>query len=350
MTGAATGRLHFTLEATAANSSARAARFTTQHHEVLTPTFMPVGTHAAVRSQRREDLLESGAQVLLANTYHLLLRPGLELFEKFGGIRGFMNWPRAVLTDSGGYQIFSLPGSRTLCEDYAEFVSYTDSSADSIESGTQHRDAEGDRRRHHDGARSMRALDGGARRGPRRDAADASLGAAQPGGARRLARRRCSASCRARATRTCASRAPKRHRANAFRRLCHRRPRGRRERRAARGLHRHRDRIFAAGLSAIPDGRRHHARLARSRASGRRHVRLHSADLARQARCGIHEFGQARSAARRLSRHGRPHRSRLRIATPARPTRSPICFICSACTKSPDGNCSVCTISISTCN
>jgi len=126
VTAAAAGRLHFTLEATAENSSARAARFTTQHHEVLTPTFMPVGTHAAVRSQRREDLLESGAQVLLANTYHLLLRPGLEIFEKFSGIHGFMNWPRAVLTDSGGYQIFSLPGSRTLCEDYAEFTSYTD--------------------------------------------------------------------------------------------------------------------------------------------------------------------------------------------------------------------------------
>jgi queuine tRNA-ribosyltransferase len=127
VTGAAAGRLHFTLEATAEDSSARAARFTTQHHEVLTPTFMPVGTHAAVRSQRREDLLESGAQVLLANTYHLLLRPGLDIFQKFGGIHGFMNWPRAVLTDSGGYQIFSLPGSRTLCEEYAEFTSYVDS-------------------------------------------------------------------------------------------------------------------------------------------------------------------------------------------------------------------------------
>jgi queuine tRNA-ribosyltransferase len=127
VTGAAAGRLHFTLEATAEGSSARAARFTTQHHEVLTPTFMPVGTHAAVRSQRREDLLESGAQVLLANTYHLLLRPGLDIFQKFGGIHGFMNWPRAVLTDSGGYQIFSLPGSRTMCEEYAEFTSYVDS-------------------------------------------------------------------------------------------------------------------------------------------------------------------------------------------------------------------------------
>jgi queuine tRNA-ribosyltransferase len=119
-------RLAFKLEAVSTGSRARAARFTTPHNEVLTPTFMPVGTHAAVRSQRREDLLESGAQVLLANTYHLLLRPGLEIFEKFGGIHGFMNWPRSVLTDSGGYQIFSLPGSRTMCEEYAEFKSYVD--------------------------------------------------------------------------------------------------------------------------------------------------------------------------------------------------------------------------------
>jgi queuine tRNA-ribosyltransferase len=119
-------RLDFKLEATASGSRARAARFTTRHNEVLTPTFMPVGTHAAVRSQRREDLLESGAQVLLANTYHLLLRPGVEIFEKFGGIHGFMNWPRSVLTDSGGFQIFSLPGNRTLREECAEFKSYVD--------------------------------------------------------------------------------------------------------------------------------------------------------------------------------------------------------------------------------
>src|ERR1700759_3271861 len=120
------GRLEFKLEATASDSRARAARFRTPHNEVLTPTFMPVGTHAAVRSQTRDDLLEGGAQVLLANTYHLLLRPGLEVFKKFGGIHGFMNWPRSVLTDSGGFQIFSLPGSRTLSEDHAEFRSYLD--------------------------------------------------------------------------------------------------------------------------------------------------------------------------------------------------------------------------------
>ena len=119
-------RLEFKLEATASGSRARAARFTTRHNVVLTPTFMPVGTHAAVRSQRREDLLGSGAQMLLANTYHLLLRPGTEILEKFGGIHGFMNWPRSVLTDSGGFQIFSLPGSRTMREEYAEFRSYVD--------------------------------------------------------------------------------------------------------------------------------------------------------------------------------------------------------------------------------
>jgi len=119
-------RLNFKLEATAAGSRARAARFTTLHNEVLTPTFMPVGTHAAVRAQRREDLVESGAQVLLANTYHLMLRPGTALFDQFGGIQRFMSWPRSVLTDSGGFQIFSLPGSRSMTEECAEFRSYVD--------------------------------------------------------------------------------------------------------------------------------------------------------------------------------------------------------------------------------
>ena len=119
-------RLKFTLDATAEGSRARAGRFTTLHNEVSTPTFMPVGTHAAVRAQRREDVLDSGAQVLLANTYHLMLRPGVEIFEQFGGIHGFMNWPRSVLTDSGGYQIFSLPGSRSIGEEGATFKSYVD--------------------------------------------------------------------------------------------------------------------------------------------------------------------------------------------------------------------------------
>jgi queuine tRNA-ribosyltransferase len=119
-------RLDFRLEATASGSRARAARFTTLHNEVLTPTFMPVGTHGAVRAQRREDVMESGAQVLLANTYHLMLRPGVDLFKQVGGLHRFMNWPRSLLTDSGGFQIFSLPGSRAMTEECAEFRSYVD--------------------------------------------------------------------------------------------------------------------------------------------------------------------------------------------------------------------------------
>jgi queuine tRNA-ribosyltransferase len=121
-------RLGFELLATAAGSRARAARFETMHNEVLTPTFMPVGTHAAVRAQRREDVLAAGAEVVLANTYHLMLRPGVDIFEKFGGIHRFMSWPRSVLTDSGGFQIFSLPGSRSVSEEGAVFTSYVDRS------------------------------------------------------------------------------------------------------------------------------------------------------------------------------------------------------------------------------
>lgn len=119
-------RLRFKLEKIASGSRARATRFKTLHNEVLTPTFMPVGTHASVRSQSREDLIESGAQVLLANTYHLLLRPGVQIFQQFGGIHNFMKWPKSVLTDSGGFQIFCLPNSRIMKEEGAYFKSYVD--------------------------------------------------------------------------------------------------------------------------------------------------------------------------------------------------------------------------------
>jgi queuine tRNA-ribosyltransferase len=119
-------RLGFKLEAEASGSRARAGRFTTLHGEVITPVFMPVGTQATVKSQTVETLLETGANVLLANTYHLLLRPGPEVFQKFGGIHRFMNWNRPVLTDSGGFQIFSLPHSRKMEEAGASFQSYVD--------------------------------------------------------------------------------------------------------------------------------------------------------------------------------------------------------------------------------
>ncbi|TAE47523.1 MAG: tRNA guanosine(34) transglycosylase Tgt [Bacteroidetes bacterium] len=119
-------RLNFTLEKTASGSKARAAHFDTLHGRVHTPVFMPVGTQATVKSQTIESLRSSGARVLLVNTYHLLLRPGPEVFRKLGGIHRFMDWDGPVLTDSGGFQIFSLPHSREMNEEGALFQSYVD--------------------------------------------------------------------------------------------------------------------------------------------------------------------------------------------------------------------------------
>lgn len=119
-------RLSFRLDGRASGSRARAATFRTLHNEVQTPVFMPVGTRATVKAQLTRTLEESGSQILLANTYHLLLRPGTELFRRLGGIHKFMSWERSVLTDSGGYQIFSLPHSRAMSEEGAVFQSYLD--------------------------------------------------------------------------------------------------------------------------------------------------------------------------------------------------------------------------------
>lgn len=119
-------RLNFKLEAQATGSKARAATFRTLHGEVKTPVFMPVGTQATVKNQSFSALKTAGSQVLLANTYHLMLRPGAEVFKKLGGIHAFTNWQGSVLTDSGGYQIFSLPHSRSITEKGAAFQSYVD--------------------------------------------------------------------------------------------------------------------------------------------------------------------------------------------------------------------------------
>ncbi len=119
-------RLNFKLEKIASGSNARASTFQTLHGEVKTPIFMPVGTQATVRTLNIDTLHTVGSNVLLANTYHLLIRPGPEVFRKVGGIHKFMNWTRPILTDSGGFQIFSLPNSRKMTEDGAIFKSYVD--------------------------------------------------------------------------------------------------------------------------------------------------------------------------------------------------------------------------------
>jgi len=118
--------LRFVAGAGDSGSRARRGTLRTSRGVVETPAFMPVGTRATVTGLTPDDLLTLDAPILLANTYHLLLRPGPEVLRRVGGIHGFMRWPRPVLTDSGGYQIFSLPGDRTITEHGARFRSYVD--------------------------------------------------------------------------------------------------------------------------------------------------------------------------------------------------------------------------------
>jgi queuine tRNA-ribosyltransferase len=109
-------------------SGARRGILTTPHGPVDTPFFMPVGTQGAVKALRNEALEELGAQIILGNTYHLYLRPGHELIRKLGGLHKFMSWNGAILTDSGGYQVFSLSALRRITDDGVRFRSHLDGS------------------------------------------------------------------------------------------------------------------------------------------------------------------------------------------------------------------------------
>jgi queuine tRNA-ribosyltransferase len=116
----------FTINAT--DASARAGVFGTPHGPVETPAFMPVGTLAAVKSLDPDDLVQMGASMILANAYHLHLRPGDEIVREMGGLHEFMRWDRPILTDSGGFQVFSLARLRTISEEGVEFQSHIDGS------------------------------------------------------------------------------------------------------------------------------------------------------------------------------------------------------------------------------
>jgi queuine tRNA-ribosyltransferase len=115
-------------ELLATDGAARAGRLTTAHGVVETPIFMPVGTHAAVKALAPDDLCAAGAQIVLANTYHLFLRPGHDLVRELGGLHRFMGWDRPILTDSGGFQVFSLSKLRKITEAGVEFRSPVDGS------------------------------------------------------------------------------------------------------------------------------------------------------------------------------------------------------------------------------
>ncbi|MGM0458772.1 MAG: tRNA guanosine(34) transglycosylase Tgt [Bacteroidota bacterium] len=120
----------FKLEKSSSSTKARAGTLQTDHGQIKTPIFMPVGTQASVKAVSQGDLIEQvKAQIILGNTYHLYLRPGNEIMKNAGGLHAFMNWNRPILTDSGGYQIFSLSDNRELAEEGATFKSHLDGSS-----------------------------------------------------------------------------------------------------------------------------------------------------------------------------------------------------------------------------
>ena len=121
--------LSFNLQHTDASTKARAGKIVTDHGEIWTPVFMPVGTAGSVKAVTQQQLLtDVKAQIILGNTYHLYLRPGIDVLEAAGGLHKFMGWHKPLLTDSGGYQIFSLAANRKLTEEGAIFQSHIDGS------------------------------------------------------------------------------------------------------------------------------------------------------------------------------------------------------------------------------
>src|SRR5947209_2225767 len=120
--------LRFELQAQCAVTGARAGLLHTAHGTIETPVFMPVGTQATVKGITQRDLQSEDidAKIILANTYHLFLRPGHERIERMGGLHQFMSWPRAILTDSGGFQVFSLSSLRQITDEGVTFQSHLD--------------------------------------------------------------------------------------------------------------------------------------------------------------------------------------------------------------------------------
>ena len=122
--------MNFTLTKKDKNSNARSGILKTDHGEIKTPIFMPVGTAGTVKSVSQRDLENQiNAQIILGNTYHLYLRPGIETLEKIGGLHKFISWDRPILTDSGGYQVYSLSGRRKISEEGVKFKSHIDGSS-----------------------------------------------------------------------------------------------------------------------------------------------------------------------------------------------------------------------------
>lgn len=121
--------MNFELHHTDTKSKARAGTLTTDHGIIETPIFMPVGTAGTVKGVHQHELkTDVKAQIILGNTYHLYLRPGLDVLQNAGGLHQFINWDKPILTDSGGYQVYSLSGTRKIKEEGVKFQSHVDGS------------------------------------------------------------------------------------------------------------------------------------------------------------------------------------------------------------------------------
>ena len=224
-------RFDFTIAAT--DGRARTGTIAMQRGDIRTPAFMPVGTAATVKAMKPADVRATGADIILGNTYHLMLRPGAERVARLGGLHGFMGWERPILTDSGGYQVMSLSDLTKRSEEGVAFKSHLDGSRHML---SPERSIEIQRLL---GSNITMAFDElvptttGARGAGRGDGAVDALGAPQP---RRLRRRRrscrgatrSSASSRARSTKGLRKSTRRRADRHRLRRLCGRRPRGRR--------------------------------------------------------------------------------------------------------------------------
>ena len=118
--------LSFNIESRCTKNSARAGIVSTSHGKFRTPVFMPVGTYGAIKTQTSEEIKNIGYDIILSNTYHLFLRPGIKVLRKIGGLHKFMNWNKSILTDSGGFQVYSLRGLRKIESDGITFKSHLD--------------------------------------------------------------------------------------------------------------------------------------------------------------------------------------------------------------------------------
>ena len=147
----------FELLKTDAHTKARLGRLTTAHGVIETPVFMPVGTQASVKALDPRELREMGTQIILGNTYHLNIRPGLDIIRAAGGLHQFMNWQKPILTDSGGFQVFSLAKIRKIKAHGVEFRSHLDGSLLFLGPEGSHGNPARARLGHRDGVRRMPA-------------------------------------------------------------------------------------------------------------------------------------------------------------------------------------------------